>query len=191
MALRNDDLVVSAKVVTDDDEAILVTQRGQAIRFKVKNLRTASRTSGGVHGIRLSDDCVVGIDAIFTTMSNEATKQPPFSLERERQGKDDYTATHILTVTHNGFGKLTPAKNYPIHNRGGKGVRACRISRKTGNVATFKVISQQSFLIILSAKGNIVCIPMKQVSVQSRNGGGVHLITLDEDDKVVSIATFD
>ncbi|MEA3442854.1 MAG: DNA gyrase subunit A [Chloroflexota bacterium] len=191
MTLRNDDLVVSARIVTDNDEAILVTRKGQSLRFKVKNLRSASRNSGGVHGIRLSDDYVVGVDVISNTMNDEVTKQVSSSLKEESRGKDSYPPSYVLTITHRGFGKLTPVKNYPTHNRGGKGVRACRVSQKTGDVATFKIVSQQSFLIILSAKGNVLGTPIKQISVQSRNGSGVHLMALDNDDEVASLATFD
>ena len=95
MGLRNEDKLVSVGMVADEDEVILVSQNGQAIRFQVKNLRTASRTSGGVRGIRLPDDYVVGMGIVVPD-------------------------AYVLTVTEKGFGKLTPTRNYPVHNRGGK-----------------------------------------------------------------------
>jgi DNA gyrase subunit A len=161
MGLRNADELVSSGVVADEDEVILVSRNGQAIRFKVQSLRTASRTSGGVRGIRLVDDYVVGMGIVVPD-------------------------AYVLTVTEKGFGKLTPTKNYPVHNRGGKGVRAYRVNPKTGNLAISKLVSPQGSLVMLSAKGNVVNIPMEQVSIQSRNGRGARLMGLDEDDSVAS-----
>jgi len=161
MGLRNADKLVSSGVVADEDEVILVSRNGQAMRFKVKSLRTASRTSGGVRGIRLVDDYVVGMGIVLPD-------------------------AYVLTVTEKGFGKLTPIKNYPVHNRGGKGVRAYRVNPKTGNLAISKLIPRQGSLVMLSAKGNVVNIPIEQVSIQSRNGRGARLMGLAEDDSVVS-----
>jgi DNA gyrase subunit A len=161
MGLRNEDKLVSAGVFADEDEVILVSRNGQAIRFMVKSLRTASRTSGGVRGIRLVDDYVVGMGIVLPD-------------------------AYVLTVTEKGFGKLTPIKNYPVHNRGGKGVRAYRVGPKTGNLAVSKFVSPQGSLVMLSARGNVVNIPMEQVSIQGRGGRGARLMGLAEGDSVVS-----
>jgi len=161
MGLRNEDNLISSGVVADEDEIILVSRNGQAIRFKVKSLRTASRTSGGVRGIRIVDDYVVGMGIVLPD-------------------------AYVLTVTEKGFGKLTPIKNYPVHNRGGKGVRAYRVSPKTGNLAVSKFVSPQGSLVMLSAKGNVVNIPMEQVPIQGRGGRGAKLMGLAEGDSVVS-----
>jgi DNA gyrase subunit A len=161
MGLRNDDKLISSGVVADEDEVILVSRNGKAIRFKVKSLRTASRTSGGVRGIRLVDDYVVGMGIVLPD-------------------------AYVLTVTEKGFGKLTPIKNYPVHNRGSKGVRTYRVSPKTGNLAVSKLVSPRGSLAMLSAKGNVVNIPMEQVSIQGRGGRGARLMGLAEGDSVVS-----
>jgi len=161
MGLRNEDELVSARVVADEDDVILVSENGQAISFRVGNLRLASRTSGGVRGIRLVDDYVVGMGVVFPD-------------------------AYVLIVTENGFGKVTPARNYPVHNRGGKGVRTYRVNEKTGKVALAKLVSPQGALVMLSAKGNVVSIPMEQVSIQSRSGRGARLMTLAEGDSLVS-----
>ncbi len=161
MGLRNEDKLISSGVVADEDEVILVSRNGQAMRFKVKSLRTASRTSGGVRGIRLVDDYVVGMDIVLPD-------------------------AYVLTVTEKGFGKLTPIKNYPVHNRGGKGVRAYRVGPKTGNLAVSKLVFSQGSLVMLSARGNVVNIPMEQVSIQGRGGRGARLMGLAEGDSVVS-----
>jgi len=161
MGLRNEDKLISSGVVADEDEVILVSRNGQTIRFKVKSLRTASRTSGGVRGIRLVDDYVVGMGIVLPD-------------------------AYVLTVTEKGFGKLTPIKNYPVHNRGGKGVRTYRVSPKTGNLAVSKLVSPRGSLVMLSARGNVVNIPMEQVSIQGRGGRGARLMGLAEGDSVVS-----
>jgi DNA gyrase subunit A len=161
MRLRNDDKLTSAGVVANEDDVILVSRNGKAIRFKVKGLRIASRTSGGVRGIRLVDDYVVGMGIVFPN-------------------------AYVLTLTEKGFGKLTPITRYPVHNRGSKGVRTYRVNPKTGNLALSRLVSRQGSLVMLSAKGNVVNIPMEQVPIQSRNGRGARLMTLDDDDMVVS-----
>ena len=162
MRLRNEDKLISSGVVADEDEVMLVSRNGQAIRFKVENLRTASRTSGGVRGIRLVDDYVVGMGIVLPD-------------------------AYMLTVTEKGFGKLTPVKNYPVHNRGGKGVRAYRVGPKTGNLVASRLVSPQGSLVMLSSRGNVVNIPMGQVSIQGRGGRGARLMGLGEDDSVVSV----
>jgi DNA gyrase subunit A len=161
MGLRNKDRLNSVSVVAGEDEVILVSRNGKAIRFQVKALRTASRTSGGVRGIRLVDDYVVGMGIALSD-------------------------AYVLTVTEKGFGKLTPTKNYPVHNRGTKGVRTYRVNPMTGSLALSKLVSQQGSLVMLSTSGNVVNIPMEQVPIQSRNGRGARLMTLDEDDGVAS-----
>jgi len=161
MGLRNEDKLISSGVVADEDEVILVSRNGKAIRFKVKSLRTASRTSGGVRGIRLVDDYVVGMGIVLPD-------------------------TYVLTVTEKGFGKLTPTKNYPVHNRGSKGVRTYSVGPKTGNLAVSKLVSPRGSLVMLSARGNVVNIPMEQVSIQGRGGRGARLMGLAEGDSVVS-----
>jgi DNA gyrase subunit A len=98
---------------------------------------------------------------------------------------------YVLSVTQNGFGKLVPVGNYPVHKRGGKGVRTLRVSPKTGKVAVSRLVSPQGSLVMLSANGNVERIPMEQVSIQGRNSRGVHLMNLDEGDSVVSLATLD
>jgi DNA gyrase subunit A len=162
MGLRDGDELISVSVVGGEDEVVLVSRNGQAIRFKVENLRTASRSSGGVRGIRLVDDHVVGMGIVFPD-------------------------AYVLTVTEKGFGKLTPVKNYPVHHRGGRGVRAYRVSPITGNLVASRLVSAQGSLVMLSARGNVVNIPVAQISVQGRGGRGARLMGLAEDDSVVSV----
>jgi len=162
--LSNQDELVAASVVADSDEVILVTQKGQAVRFRVGNLRTASRASGGVRGIRVSNDQIISMSTIFPD-------------------------AYLLTVTENGFGKSTPVRNYPVHKRGGKGIQAHKLNEKTGKIAACKQVFPNGHLLMVSTGGNIVCIPMEQVPIHRRSSQGARLMSLAEGDSILSIAT--
>jgi len=165
--------LVAACLATDQDDVILVTQKGQAIRFAVSSLRASSRTSGGVRGIRLApDDRVISMDIA----------QP-----------DSY----VLIVTAGGFGKLTPVDNYPQQHRAGSGVRTFTLTEKTGDIAAAKLVSLSQQLMIISADGIVTRTPVKEkdprqgITVQGRSTQGVKLMRLGLGDKVVAIACLD
>ena len=173
MDLEERDELVAVQLATDQDDVILVTQKGQSIRFSVSSLRASSRTSGGVRGIRLaSDDRVVSM-AIA------------------------YPDAFLLVVTTGGFGKLTPVDDYPRQQRAGSGVRTFKLIEKAGEVADARLVSQSEQLMIISADGIVINTPVKEkdpkqgISVQGRSTQGVRLMRLDQGDKVVAIACFD
>jgi DNA gyrase subunit A len=167
MGLKNKDKVIAAGVVDNEDEVILISENGKGIRFRVGGLRDASRRSGGVRGIRLDNDHVAGMGVVSPK-------------------------AYLLTVTQNGFGKMTPVESYPVHHRGGKGIRAYRITPKTGKIVACKLVSGKESLFLLSVKGNVVNIPLAQVPIQGRNTQGVKLMALDEGDTIgsVTLASF-
>jgi DNA gyrase subunit A len=173
MDLEEGDELVAAGLAVDQDDVILVTQRGQSIRFIVSELRASSRTSGGVCGIRLaSDDQVVSMDI---------------------SSPDAF----ILVVTSGGFGKLTPVSDYPRQHRAGSGVRTFKLIEKTDGVVAAKVVSKTQQLMIVSADGIITRTPVKEkdptkgISIQGRSTQGVRLMRLAEGDGVVAIACFE
>jgi DNA gyrase subunit A len=173
MDLEKGDELVAARLATDKDDMLLVTQEGQSIRFAVSKLRDASRTSGGVRGIRLSaSDQVVAMDVM----------QP-----------DGY----VLVTTSGGFGKLTPVDAYPQQHRAGGGVRTFKLVDKAGKVAAAEVVSLAQQVMIVSAEGIVIQTPVKEkdpkqgISVQGRSTQGVKLMRLDPGDSVVAIAAFD
>jgi DNA gyrase subunit A len=167
MKLLGDEELVAADVVVQKDEVILVTQNGKGIKFGVRGLRPASRTSGGVRGIRLDrGDRVVAMGKVFGY-------------------------ANLLTVTENGFGKRSNARNFPLQARGGKGVIAHKVNEKTGKVITAQLVPSGQHVIIISAKGIVIRIPVdEEISLQGRDTQGVHLKRLEEDDSVVSFACF-
>jgi DNA gyrase subunit A len=164
--LGNHDELAAASVVADSDEVILVSQNAQAVRFRVRDLRTASRASGGVRGIRLSNDRIISMSTVFPD-------------------------AYLLTVTQNGFGKSTPIRSYSIHKRGGRGMQAHKLNDRTGKIAAYKLVSPNGHLLMVSTFGNIVCIPMEQVPIHRRNSQGARLMSLAEGDSILSIAAVD
>src|SRR5437016_7764243 len=118
MDLEEDDELIGAKLARADDDVLMITAQGKAIRFTVAELRSASRTSGGVRGIRLADgDTLVSLN--LTPKDSE-----------------------LLIVTEHGYGKRTPVDEYPSQSRGGGGVITSKVTRKTGLVATARVITE-------------------------------------------------
>jgi DNA gyrase subunit A len=173
MDLEKGDELVAARLATDKDDMLLVTQEGQSIRFAVSTLRDASRTSGGVRGIRLSaTDQVVAMDVILPK-------------------------GYVLVTTSGGFGKLTPVDAYPQQHRAGGGVRTFKLVEKAGKVAAAEVVSFSQQVMIVSAEGIVIQTPVKEkdpkqgISVQGRSTQGVKLMRLDPGDSVVAIAAFE
>ena len=173
MDLEKEDELVAACLANDQDDVILMTQKGQSIRFATSNLRASSRTSGGVRGIRLSpNDQVVSMDTA-------------------------YPDAFLLAVTIGGFGKLTPVDAYPQQHRGGSGVRTFKLTEKTGDLAAAKVVFQPQQVMIISADGIITRTPVKEkdprrgITTQGRSTEGVRLMKLGHDDRVVAITCFD
>jgi len=173
MDLEEGDELCAAHLASDQDELVLVTRKGQSIKFAVSELRASLRTSGGVRGIRLaSDDRVVSMGIV-------------------------YPDTFLLVVTTNGFGKLTKVGDYPRQHRAGSGVKTFRVVEKTGEVIDAKVVSRSQQLMIISAEGIITRTlvrgkgPKKGISIQGRSTQGVRLMRLEEGDQVVAIACFE
>ena len=174
MDLPQGDELIDACITTDQDDALVVTKNGKANKFSVHELRTASRTSGGVRGVRVAPgDQVVSMDIA-------------------------YPGNFLLVVTENGYGKLTPVEEYPKHHRGGGGVLTFKVIEKTGPIAAARVVTQKQELMIISAEGIVINTPVKEkdptkggISVQHRTTQGVRLMRLDPGDKVVSITCFE
>jgi DNA gyrase subunit A len=173
MDLAPGDELVASCLATDQDDVLLVTQKGQSIRFPVASLRASSRTSGGVRAIRLaSGDRVVSMD-----------KAEPEAF--------------LLVVTSGGFGKLTPVKQYPRQHRAGSGVKTFKIAEKTGEVAAAKVVSLSEQVMIISAGGIVTRTPVREkdprqgITIQGRSTQGVRLMKLEPGDEVVAVTSFE
>ncbi len=172
MDVEKGDELVGARLAIDQDEVIMVTERGQSIRFVVSKLRTSLRTSGGVYGIRLaSGDQVVSMEVA-------------------------HPEGFLLVVTTNGFGKLTPVSQYPRQKRAGSGVKTFKLIEKTDKVAAARVVSLSEQVMIISADGIVIHTPVEErdpkkgITIQGRSTQGVRLMRLDDGDSVVAITCF-
>ncbi len=167
MNLEEDDELMSAKLVHADDDVLMISAQGKAIRFSVAELRSASRISGGVRGIRLGgrNDRAVSL--------NLAPKD-----------------CELLVVTEKGYGKCTPIKDYPVQSRGGSGVITLKVTAKSGQVAAARVIGEQdSDLMIISAGGVVIRMDVGNIIKGGRATQGRRMMNLDEGDTVVAVAT--
>jgi len=171
MDLERRDELINASLATNDDDVMLITEKGQATRFKVSELRSSSRTSGGVRGIRLAPK-----DRVVSMVI-------------------PYPDGYLLVVTTNGFGKITPVDSYPRHHRGGGGVKAFKLTEKRDKVADAGMVSLSHQIMIISANGIVLRTSIKVkdhgISIQGRSTQGVGIMRLDKGDSVVAIACFD
>jgi len=171
ITLKKGDEVRNVQKTTGQDDIILITKKGQSIRFKEKDLRSMGRTAAGIRGIRLKKgDEVVGIDII--------KKQEK---EAEKKLKE-----FLLVMTDNGFGKRTDIGEYKIQGRGGSGVKTANITQKTGEIVAAKVLTgEEEDLIVISQKGQVIRTKISQIAKLNRATQGVRIMKL-EGDKVAS-----
>lgn len=162
--LRDDDILIAVKRVTNNDEAMLFTRYGQAVRFNIGEVRSTGRASYGVIGMTLDDgDKVIAMQ--LTSQGDSA-----------------------LIVSEKGLGKCTEIKEFPLHHRGGKGVRCYKITDKTGYVVGVKVVTIDDEMMLINTSGIIIRIEVKDTALQGRVTSGVKLINLKDNEKVASIA---
>jgi len=170
LKLKGDDILTWTKPTSGEDEIILVSEKGQAIRFQEKVLRPMGRTASGVRGIRLkTDDLVVGAEII--------TK-----LKRKN--------SRLLIVAEHGFGKTTMIDSYHVQGRGGSGLKTAKINEKTGKIIGSRLISNKTEftdLLLISQSGQTIRLPLSSVPILARATQGVRLMRFkNKEDKVGS-----
>ncbi len=167
--LKKDDLLRKVLKTTGEDEIILVTKKGQSVKFKEDSLREMGRSASGVKGIELKkEDKVVGGCAV----------------SRKNGEKDDY----LLVLTEKGFGKRTNTKEYRLQKRGGSGIKAGNVSSKTGDlVAAEALYGDEEDLIVISRKGHIIRTKISSIPKLSRTTQGVRTMRLEPGNGAVSI----
>jgi len=162
--LRSGDELIEARLTDGTYNVFLGSATGKSIRFHESNVRPSGRVSQGVRGLRLAKgDRIVGM----AVLSHGQT---------------------LFTVTENGFGKRTSIDEYPLHKRGGKGVITIKTSERNGQVVALILVEEDDELMLMTNGGKLIRIPVKGVSVISRNTQGVTLIDTDDDEKVVDAA---
>ena len=164
LELNDGDELAWVKMTDGNDDIIIATQNGMAIRFKETDVRATGRTSMGVRGMNLADDDEV------------------VAMQLNTQGH------YLLVVSEKGMGKLTCISDFSAQNRGGKGVKCYRITEKTGNVAGAKAVNDENEIMMITTEGIIIRIACEDISIQGRITSGVKLINLSDGVKVASFA---
>ena len=170
ITLREDDSLIAAKFVGKGDEVSLVTHKGQAIRFKESDVREMGRTASGVAAMKLGKgDLIVSADVI----------------------KKDSKDFEILIVTEHGYGKTTLVKEYKVQKRGGSGIKTAKVTDKTGMIVGGVVIGgedrTEGELVIMSKKGQVIKLPLKDVPTLGRQTQGVRVMKMRAGDSIASI----
>ena len=167
IGLNDDDKLIDTKIASEKDEIFIATMDGMAIRTKVKQFREIGRTGMGVRGINLNKkDKVVSMTIL---------------------GADKKDST-LLTVTEKGFGKRTKISEYREQSRGGKGLISIKVTDKTGEVVSIKLVEDANELMIITNKGTLIRTKIKDIKTIGRNTQGVRLIKLKDAEKVSAVA---
>lgn len=162
--IREGDELIDVQITSGDDEIILASRGGMAIRFNERDARQMGRATAGVRGLKLRDDDVVmGMVVV----------------------RPDST---LLVVSENGMGKRTNVDAYRLQKRGGKGVINLKTSQKTGQVVAIKAVQEDEQLMVITKAGVVNRQRVAEISLIGRATQGVKLVNLDKGDIVVDVA---
>ncbi len=167
ITIKEDDVLLEAKLTTGESQVMLALRSGKAIRFEEAKTRPMGRNASGVRGIRLQNektDEVIGMIAVDDMESN------------------------ILVVSENGYGKRSSLEDYRITNRGGKGVKTISITEKTGNLVSIKNVTDEDDLMIINKSGIAIRMAVADLRVMGRATQGVKLINLKGNDSIAAVA---
>ena len=170
ITLREDDSLIAAHFVGKGDEISLISEKGQAIRFKESDVREMGRTAAGVTAMKLAKgDVIVSADIL--------------------QGGDK--DKEILIVTEFGYGKSTPAKEYKTQKRSGSGIKTAKVTPKTGKIVRGIIVTQEEKvdgeLVVMSKKGQVIKLPLKDVPTLGRQTQGVRVMKMRAGDAIASV----
>ena len=163
LKLNEDDELAFVKGTKGNEDILIAISNGKVVRFKEDTLRPLSRTAIGVKGANNDGGEVIGM-----ATSEEGNK--------------------VLTVTENGYGKLSELEEFRATNRGAKGVKALTVNEKTGNLVCLKAVQGNEDCMIITNDGIVIRISLTQVSVYSRGAQGVRLINVGDDKMVSNVA---
>ena len=209
-----DTTLINARIASNDDDVMLVTNSGRAIRFPATDVRVFnSRASVGVRGIKLNgDDKVVSMSIIrhFDASSEERTAylkmrramagladdaegdedeapaDPNFS--QERYAEMSAAENLLLTITEKGAGKLSSSHDYPVRGRGGLGVTAMDKAMRGGDIVASFPVEMDDQIMLATSKGQSIRVPVEGISFRSRSAGGVKVFDTGRGEVVVSVA---
>ncbi len=164
LTLRRGDELIEVRLTNGEEDIVLVTEMGQAIRFNESNVRSTGRTASGVKGIKLNEsDALLGMGVV----------------------KD---GENLFVVTNDGYGKQTLMSKYPLQGRGGKGVRTMKAFSKKRRLAGMKMVRGEHELMLISNEGLIIRVPVKGISRMGRSTMGVKVVNLKAGDSIGAVA---
>ena len=214
MKLENDESLVSVKICKEDEDILLATKLGKAIRFPVTDIRVfAGRTSTGVRGIKLANknDEVISMSVLkqidvtpeernaYLKQASQVIggeegaavefEETTLQLSKERFAEMQAKEQLLLAVTNKGFGKRTSSYEYRVSGRGGQGVTNMSLTSKNGGemVATFPV-SDRHQIMLVSDQGQLIRTPVENIRITGRSAQGVTVFKVAPDENVVSVA---
>lgn len=162
--LKEDDSLIAVRRVAPEEEVIMVSSAGKAIKWKEDEVRSMGRGTMGVRGMKVDADTrVLGMEIA----------QPD---------------TDLLVITELGYGKRTPVSEYPSHHRGGQGVYTITMTEKKGLLAAMKIVAQTDEVMIITEEGIIVRTPVAEISPLGRSTQGVRVMNVADKDKVTAVA---
>ncbi|MBI2060215.1 MAG: DNA gyrase subunit A [Nitrospirae bacterium] len=163
--LKDKDSLVGAQITDGKHEIILASDQGKAIRFNEEDVRPMGRAAAGVKGFNLPK----GAKVLGMAVTKEAKST-------------------VLTVAQKGFGKRSMLEDYRLQTRGGSGVININITDRTGGVVDIRVVTDEDDLMIITNKGTVLRVPVKDIRVTSRGTQGVKVISLEEGETVAAVA---
>jgi DNA gyrase subunit A len=173
ITLNDGDELVWGKITSGEDNIMLITHNGKSIRFSETEVKSSQRDTKGVKGITLkTGDYVVGVEAF-------------------EDDKNVLNKTSLLIITENGLGKRTLLKHYPMQKRSGLGVKVSEITKRTGKVASAKMVTDDNKEVVITTKSGKAIkmnITKKSIPTLTRPTQGVILMKLDKEDQVVAVA---
>jgi DNA gyrase subunit A len=169
--LEDGDQLIGVRITDGDQHIVLSTREGQAIRFKEEELRPMGRGTYGNLGMDLEKD--------------KKTNEWLDEVVSIAVAREDET---LLTVSERGFGKRTEAAEYRLTHRGGKGVITMNVTERTGKVVNVRQVGSDDTVVLITDHGQVIRLAAKQVRITGRNAQGVHLVKLEEGEKVRAVA---
>ncbi len=174
--LEDGDTLVDVRITDGNQQIVLSTRDGQAIRFKEEEARPMGRATGGVVGMELESRTIKEGKTV-TLIEDEVVSMATV--------RDDET---LLTVSELGYGKRTPASDYRLTHRGGKGVITMNVTEKTGQVISVRQVGVDDQMMLITDSGKVIRMAVKGVRITGRNAQGVHMVRLEGDEHVRAVA---
>jgi|CZKD01.1.fsa_nt_gi DNA gyrase subunit A len=185
IGIEQGDELVAARITDGNQIVFLASHEGMAVRFDESHVRPMGRAAFGVWGIDLEkNDYVVGM---ATTTKPDAPAPAKEKIEGEPEAIDEAVKGDlILSVTENGYGKRTPADEYRLTNRGGKGVINVKTTERVGKVVAIAQVDETSEVMLISHYGKIIRMDSTTIRESGRNAQGVRLLNMEPGDRVAA-----